>query len=373
MKKYFTYELKKSLLVMGAFAVIAAAIYIVTVLVESEWFLKYVDYYLNAPNGANIVYNFPFDAIVWPGVAMCVITPVWKLSYRMKKRSVDLYYSLPLSHTRILAVKFLVGLIAVFAPYTVAYWIGSFTAMGAIGKYISSVNFIWMYLASVIPLAVIYALTAFIFTRANRLVDGIFFTVMTGMSLGLLMSVVSQFIIDSSYYTPNYINSLYYTPFGGLSIATMFFSGSMFTFVATEHYVLGAQDIVGMVLVTVLGAASVVGLFLFEKRVKAENCEQLSESYFGYKVMIPLYTFALAFLSAMLSYVLVALVAAAAYAVSILYKRTPKIGWKFAVIVVVAFVVGFALSFAAKAVQEYYYKLYYAQYSYYGLVPHSFL
>lgn len=364
MKKFFIYELKKSLLVMGAFAVIAAAIYVVTVLVNAEW--------LSRSHG-----DFPFEAILIPGSAICVITPIWKLSYRMKKRSVDMYYSLPLSHTRILAVKYLVGLIAVFAPYTVAYWIGSFTAMGAVGKTLNAVYFIWTYLATIIPMAVIYSLAAFIFTRANRLIDGILFTVMTGMALGIVAEVVSTFIVEVPYYfyvdSQYYLNSIYYTPFSSLNAVSLYFKTYIFKNV-TFSLRLGPQDIIGMVLITVLGAASVVGLFLSERYAKAENCEQLSNSFFGYRVMIPLYTFAFAFLSAILSYVLVALVAAAAYAVSILYKRTPKICWKFAVIVAAAFIAGFALSFAAKAVIDHYIKMYYGFSGYYySLMPHSFL
>ncbi|MDE5593071.1 MAG: hypothetical protein K2I75_03970 [Clostridiales bacterium] len=106
-----------------------------------------------------------------------------------------------------------------------------------------------------------------------------------------------------------------------------------------------AIDWIGIILIAALGIAAGVGLFISERKAKAENCEQISESYFGYKVMIPLYAFSFAITFAPISYVLVALVAAAAYAVSVLYKRTPKIGWKFALIVGVVFLAGVGMSF----------------------------
>ncbi len=330
MKKYFVYELKKSLFVMCALAVIAAAVYVITVLSSADFLL----------DGHS---HFPIEPIIIVGGAMCVIVPVWKLSYRMKKRSVDLYYSLPLSHTRILAVKLLVGLIVVFAPYTAAYWVGSFTAMAAVGKVTSSVVFLPVYFATLIPMVIVYSLTAFIFTRANRLVDGIVFIVLTGMSLAIVVEVVSEFLAQSSIY----INSQFYAPFGGLTVVAEYFSYELIKGVSMEMQ-LDAQDIAGLVLVALCAAAAGVGLFLSEKYVKAENCEQISDSLFGYRVMIPLYTFALALLGAIDSYVLVVLVAAASYAVSVLYKRTPKIGWKFAVVIAAAFIAGFALSFAVK-------------------------
>ncbi len=328
MKKYFVYELKKSLFVMCALAVIAAAVYVITVLSNAEYLL-----------GGNA--HFPVEAITIVGGVLCVIVPVWKLSYRMKKRSVDLYYALPLSHTRILAVKFVVGLIAVFAPYTVAYWIGSFTAMAAAGKALSSVNFVPLYFATLIPMAITYVLTSFIFTRANRFIDGIAFIVLTGMSLAVVAEVVAAFVQSSSVY----INSGFYTPFGGLTVVSEYYAYTLIKGMSVEMQ-FDAQDIVGLAVVAVCAAAAGIGLFLAEKRAKAENCEQISDSYFGFKVMIPLYTFSLALLGALDSYVLVALVAAASYAVSVLYRRTPKIGWKYAVVIAVAFIAGVALSFA---------------------------
>ncbi|MDE5593009.1 MAG: hypothetical protein K2I75_03650, partial [Clostridiales bacterium] len=168
MKKYFVYELKKSMFVMCALAVIATAVYIISVISQIDDIdsaFRFSHYYIST--------------IVTLGGAFSVLVPIWKLAYRMKKRSVDLYYSLPLSHTKILAVKLLVGLVVLFASFTVAFWIGSFTAMAALSKYefiymyFKSVNFVLLYFSLLIPMAVIYVVTAFIFTRANRLIDGI--------------------------------------------------------------------------------------------------------------------------------------------------------------------------------------------------------
>ena len=306
---------------------------------------------------------FPLDSILIPAGVISVIVPIWKLSYRMKKRSVDLYYSLPLSHTRILVVKILVGLIAVFVPYTLAYWIGSFTAMGAITAYwkawalsigaplstayktLNNVTFLPLYFATLIPMLIIYFLTAFLFTRANRFVDGLAFVALAGLSLMMIIEVVSEFTYESSIF----INSLYYTPMGPLVLVWEHFAINIFKSGLSENLLHGLtpepQDIVGLVLVAACAVAAGVGLFISERKVKAENSEQISNSYFGYKTMIPLYSFCLAFLAALDYYVLVALSAAAVFAASVLYKRTPKIGWKFAVVIGVAFIAGVACSF----------------------------
>lgn len=338
MKKYFVYELKKSLFVMCVLTVIATAVYVISVITQATDMLDFGYRRLN------------LAAIVVMGGVMSVIAPIWKLSYLMKKRSVDLYYSMPLSHVRILAVKLLVGLVVLFASFTVAYWIGSFTAMGALSKIelLKNINFIPLYFSLLIPMSVIYALTAFVFTRANRLIDGIMFVFMTVMALGVVGNVVAVFIIMNGsmhdFYYVYYFHSLNFTPFGALDIIATYFSGNMFKNVSKTVEVT-AIDWVGLSLVAVLGVAACIGLFVAESRAKAENCEQISESFFGYKVMIPLYAFCCALLTARISYVLTALIAAAAYAVSVLYKRTPKIGWKFALIVGVALLAGAGLIF----------------------------
>lgn len=337
MKKYFVYELKKSLFVMCALAVIATAVYVISVLTQMQNIDNFGLHYLT------------LSWIVACGGAMSVFVPIWKLRYLMKKRSVDLYYAMPLSHARILAVKFLVGLIVLFSSFTAAFWIGSFTAMGALSKYINCAIFVPFYFSMLIPMAVIYALTSFIFTRAKRLIDGIMFVIMTGMSLGIFADNIPTFVrlCGGDIYQYGFGASCF-TPFGALSIIVIYVDCNILKSLSGMP-VVSAFDWVGMSLVAVLGIAAGIGLFFAERRAKAEDCEQISESYFGYKVMIPLYAFSLALQSARISLVLTALIAAAAYAVSVLYKRTPKIGWIFAVIVGVAFIVGAVLGFCASS------------------------
>lgn len=343
MKKYFVYELKKSLFVMFAIMIIATAVLAISLISE-----------MGDIDGFHFNY-ISFGSVAFVGGATSVFVPIWKFAYKMKKRSVDLYYSMPLSHVRILAVKFLVGLIVLFASFTIAFWISSLIAMATVSEYLkflNCVNFVILYLALIVPMAVIYALTAFIFTRANRFIDGVVFVIMTGMSLGAIADcITSLMVMNEVWYDTHYeymFNSSFFTPFGSLALIAYHFSGNMWKSMVMR-ITTDAVEWAGMALITALGIAAGIGLFFAEKKVKAENCEQISESYFGYKVIIPLYAFAFAISSARLSFVLVALVAAAAYGLSVLYKRTTKIGWKFAGIVGGAFLAGVMVSVIVSA------------------------
>lgn len=323
MKKYFVYELKKSLFVMFALTVIAAVIHVIMMMDDVE----FVEH-----GYARFLSIGPIIAI---GCVYSVIVPIWKMSYLMKKRSVDLYYSLPLSHTRILAVKFTVGLIVLFASFTLAFWIGSISMMVAVGEYLICSEFVLQYLSALIPMAAVYSLTAFLFTRANRFIDGAVFVVMTGMSLSAVVDVISLFVFNNA---GVYISSGCYAPYGVFTIISTYFQ-SNFIIGYSQELLLSTSDWVGISLVTALGVAACIGLFLSQRKAKAENCEQISDSYFGYRVTIPLYALCMAILSEG-SLMLLALIAAAAYAVCVLYKRTPRIGWQIAVIVGIAFLAG---------------------------------
>lgn len=320
MKKYFLYELKKSGYVILCLTLIATVLYTVPIITSDS------------------VLRSSSETFVWiistiAGVlAACV--PVWVFHYKMKKRSVDLYYSLPISHTKILAVKFLIGLIAVFAAYTVAYWIG---AVALIIRYFATslkadypfepVWYLPQYFGSILPIFFIYAISSFVFTRANKTVDGIFFIVFWMFVAALIISVLDCIIPYNSVY-PSYFCS-----FAPLDILTGHFQEHLRGYLNIHTQKVGTAELVnlsvGFPLTALLAAGATAGLFLTEKRSKAENVEQISESPFGYKVMIPLYTVCLILRSAFSMFlVLLVMIAAGSYLLTMLYRRTVKIGWK---------------------------------------------
>ena len=332
MKKYFLYELKKRAFVIGCITLIATVIYLTPILT------------LNAKTTVNT-----FDSYLWLmstiGGLTAVCLPLWLFDYKMTKRGLDLYYSLPLSHTKILLVRFLIGLITLFFSYTVAYWLGAFVFMAKFFGQIDAVWYLPQYFATLIPIYCIFAMSSFIFTRANKFIDGIVFIIFWAFAAALVAYVFDIII--------NNVNVYYYFPFSPLDAATTHFQEHLCKELNIHSHSILTRSLVnmilGFILTALLSAGATAGLFLLEKRAKAENAGQISESWFGYKVMLPLYSSCLAFASCSelmaASLLFIVMIAVGSFAVTVLYRRTIKIGAKQTLIYCVSLAAGIALFF----------------------------
>ena len=315
MKKYFLYELKKNAFAICFLAVFAIAEYTIPLMSQKAEYLKFNN------NFAQISFTAGFIA--------CMV-PVWVFNYRMKRRSVDLYFSLPLSHTKILTVKYLIGLIAVFLPYTLAFWLGSFVIMYKLHGIYNLAYIPALYACSLLPIFCLYTLVSFIYTRANKPVDGLVFVIMWMFAGWLLINFLDRF----TGYSSTVFHPEYYTFFSPLSETTRHFNGLISggdSFYYNNLPTLSEEINMGIAysITGLLSVAATAGIFLCENHTKAENAGQISESLYGYRVLIPLYAFIL--MSGInFSYpdeiFFVVLLCLGVYLLSVLYKRTAKIG-----------------------------------------------
>lgn len=370
MKKYFVREFKNSLPAIG-FITLALTVIYVMLIVTSYSLGDCIEM---------------LSGITYMGAAVATILPVWIFRYKMKKRSVDLYYSLPLSQTKIFLVKFIIGFLTVLISYTVAYWIGTlavyFKSLSPAdsssywGVREAGIKFIYYfpnYFATLIPLYFIYSVSSFAFTRANKTIDGIAFIIFWALAAMVVAEVLNQLtheyvaegIEDGSatIYNIYYVYSNYFTLYSPLTFVTDHFKNILFKFNTVDYELYPemftvnyttthiANIAVGFSLTALISVFGTVWMILSEhKFFKAENVEQISESYFGYKVMIPLYTVTLLGLidltpSAILP---VAVYILGVYAVTALYKRTLKIGKRQAIIFAVCVAAGILLSLMTK-------------------------
>lgn len=331
MRKYFVYELKKNAFAIVCLTLIAVIVYLTPILCTG------------ARNLAQFGPDVWISSII--GGVMATIIPIWIFSYKMKQRSVDLYYSLPLSHVGVLAVKFFVGLIALYVPYVLSYWLGAFVVMGKVSTVLCVIHtfyYLPQFFASLIPLFMIYATSAFMFTRANTLLDGIIFVLCWAMAAFFVALVLYDTVLDD-------VHPICYIYFYPLWYVSVFFDNLMKGKVNTTTPTLTLNIALGFTYMSLLAVGSVVGLFLLEKRGKAENAEQLSESLFGYRVMIPFYTvFTIAYFKIendIYFYMFFIIIAIAMYIATAVYKRTIKIGKIQAVVYVCSVALGLLLSF----------------------------
>jgi hypothetical protein len=106
---------------------------------------------------------------------LCYIVPILTYSFKMNKRSVDAYYSLPLRKEKLYFVKTLVGLFLVLAPFTIAYWGGFLTLLCRKGNPYEMIWYVPAYFVFLLLAVFVFGINAFFYTRANRVWDGLVF------------------------------------------------------------------------------------------------------------------------------------------------------------------------------------------------------
>lgn len=336
-RKYFVYELKKALFAIGCIALIMTAI-----MTAAIWTSVYnIEWGYGNPRPESGI-----KAISVMGGLLAAVVPVWMFAYKMKKRSVDLYYALPLKRGQVLRVKYLLGLFAVYAPYTVAFFLG---VLAALLKYplnaIAGEYYLAAYFASLPAIFCIYSITGFVFTRANRIIDGIAFVIFWMVALIVVTGALGRFV--------HVIFEDLYSPIAPLSKVSDYFSMRVEIPNATERYSSEyiANMAVGFTLTGLMTVAATVLLFLTERKSKAENIGGVSESPFGYKVMIPLLTVCILISTQMVENIyqifMAVIIASAAFMLTALYRHTFKIGKVQAIIFASSVGLGVVLSIIA--------------------------
>lgn len=285
MKKLLAYECRRILLPLCIFTAVAAVIYVAAAFsadLIAEWAIDF-----NEATGAPVLGDRAGDTVLYvPALilaALCTAVPVMQFSYRMKKRSVDLWYALPVTRRALTFVRFAGGLALVLVPYAVSYWAG-FAVIACRDNLFHLQYYVALFFAS-LPVAVLLLGTnAFLFTRANRVGDGIFFL----LAWAFLLAMPAQYFNYFSFrgmpgVLKNLTNYSTYSPLGWL------FGG--FSSAARTGEVVIQHPAVVFALWGVLGAGAVFGLFFTAKGHPAENAGQISDTWFGYRTLIPAYLF----------------------------------------------------------------------------------
>lgn len=348
MRKYFCYLLKKNLLPMCCFSLLCIIAYVVPVSTASfESWNNPGAYY----SGPNPYVNLRLGNIVGVLCVMSVIVPVFMFSYRMNRRSVDMHFSLPLGRTKIAAAHYLVGLVIMLVAYSVAYLWGAIVTVVRVER-LYAVWFLWLYLAEIVPALVVYTVTAFMFTRANTVVDGI---ISVAGALLLPMLVVFAIGEAGALYSviPGGPNEVAFQPFNIPSLVADAFETAIkrgappkwFDPAVPYRGVSDGCDLGGGIMWTLAAVAAAVVLFTRDKYAKAENVGQISESPLCYKVQLPILTAALTAIAALddLDPTLLLGVAFAAFVGAIVYRRTIKIGKRTAIILIAAVLAGLVI------------------------------
>ena len=335
MKKFFLHELKSFLWAFVLLTVVCTVPYLATV---STMALQYTYW---SPEGVQMTGN-PADPnlslVNWLAIALCFIVPALVYSFKMSRRGVDAYYALPLKKEKLYFVRTAVGALLVVVPYTAAYWLGFLALVFREGNAFAMGWYVPTYFGFVAYLVLLFGFNAFAYTRANKTADGVVFMLAYAF-LGLLAVEYVQKITHQYFY---WWTTESFTSFGGASAFTSNMTAmirgtqtrwSPFTFILPVGY----------------GGAGYALLFALAKKEKGEAAEQVCASWFGYKVLIPLYlALWIAVFGGNIDIFNLCLVAVCGIVAIVVWQRKFSFSWKYWLLLVGAIGAGILLGWVCQ-------------------------
>ena len=344
MKKVFLHEMKRGLSALIILLLVFLVLFIIPVCASGVTTEETVD----PDTGITaILYTMTYIPVCLilcsVGLVLAAtVMPCFFLSYKMRRRSLDLVWSLPVKRTSYLFIRFSAGLLTTVASYTVMYWIGILiAAVRTHGDLYVGYLFLF-YLMLLGAGLVVYSLSAYLFTRGNTVRDGVIFV--------LLFEVIGLFIAASLNTKFSNIISYYFFPFAQIFLAFDLFYYASVDGVMQHVFFYYTQIQTATIIYAFLACAAGATLFLTEKYSRYEKCGQISDSVIGYKTFIPLFVgfgipcFLNLFNSSLVSCVLsIGITAIIGYILYAVYKRTVKIGWKSFLVFAISILFGTAL------------------------------
>lgn len=323
MKRYFRYEFVKNLKMLGLLTAICSVVYVVT-MASSR---------LIAPGGANRPWTSQIGVVYTLLGILSFVVPALMYSFKMNKRSADVFYSLPLKREKIYLVKTLVGLILVLLPYTVAYFLG-FITVALRENYYRLLWYLPGYFGGLFFGICMYGVSAFAFTRANRVIDGVIFMgfyALVGMVVGYAAwQMINQNAAEVKEALESFSPVVCLSKWGG-NIDSLLRGNEV------------GWNLPMFLFPFLFAAAGYAAFFFLIRYEKAENSEQNSDSWFGYRTMIPVYTALLIVISGG-GWIFLALFAVSAIVLTVVYTRKVLFSWKYWLMIAAGIAAGLVLN-----------------------------
>lgn len=215
----------------------------------------------------------------------------YELQFKMKKVGVDQIYSLPLKKEKIYLGKFLAGYGTFFVAFTCSF-VAAALSICAFGDF-SFKYLIFLYLSNLLMGLLFYGLIFFIVYAQNTLVDAIFNVLMFLLLFALGISAINK--VTDHLFQFHFIgrwslDEISFFPFGFILLLNQYFtlglaginSSSM-----NERNALGRNGLISAIFYIIIFVIFVF-VFLYKlKKDKPEKVNQISDSYFSYRIMIP--------------------------------------------------------------------------------------
>lgn len=238
--------------------------------------------------------------------ALCTLIPMLENMGFKNRRNLDTLYFFPIKRERMALAHFLAGFIQAVFAYTVTFVIAS-VYLDIRTDFFNLVYLLPYYFLSLLLGFVIYAFFSFIFGQANTVADGVIMSILWAFGIGLAMYAI--FVLTKSVYLYEYSYAAYesmrslsnipqwgivYAPINNLTVIFQSYievnQTSWNEYVYAQRYL---SQFYFFIIWGVIGIAATLGYIYTFKKKGAQFAGEVSDSWFGYKLLIPIYGYSL--------------------------------------------------------------------------------
>lgn len=288
-KKYFWYHFKSTFLRCAIMTVLGVILTFMSVSAETHH--NVINHYRQTHLYSNI------GILSFIAATVSALLPIFELSKFKNRRNIDTMLFMPISRTKMAMAHWLNCVLQII--------IINFACFSTVAlMFLPLIRFfpIWyllpFFLATCLACIVLYSFLSFVFSQANTVADGVLFMVIYSL-IGML--IVGSFH-DLFHIKPTQLDFSYFSPFSPFFVLsrpfdniitpsiTMDLDGNIqSSSVSSATTRLNFADKFTLVFWGIMGVAAIFGyVFCFTKQ-KAEKVGDVSDSPFGYKVLIPLF------------------------------------------------------------------------------------
>lgn len=280
-KSYFKLHFKAN--IRPLIYILATVIFLTFLLGIDDQPTTYYDYDLNMsfPDYKSTLYI----PVIFLSI-LAYVLPVLEFSFFKKRINLDCAYSLPISRRAMGTVHYLTGLITLLGAFTVSYLVNFALLLSRGDGWFNFAPMIAHYLLCLLLGFAMYSLMVFVFNEANTKGDGIWFMILYSFVMVLVVSALSK-ILDDNYLFGDTFCAI---PWEFINTLTSCYEHLVEIHASHKTAFWQTSEYVGWFIFWVaVGIASAVGFFLTFGKRRMEKTEEISNSYFGYRVLIPIY------------------------------------------------------------------------------------
>ncbi len=232
---------------------------------------------------------------------MCIfasIIPLLETRCFKSRSNIDTLYSFPIKRHKMALAHYISGIIQFTFIYTVTYF-AAFAYLSAKAWYFDVAPMIPFFFLSLLFGYVIFSVSIFIFGQANTPVDGVIFSIMWIFAIGLVLASIEE--VTGSYGLFDSEMGILFAPI--ITLTEIFTHKIEINSIDHDAEYVKAlyEQTYWFAIWGVLGVGAAIGYVITFVKKGAQKIGEVSDSWFGYRTLIPIFGYSLLFMNGIIS------------------------------------------------------------------------